>query len=67
MMRDTTLALGDGILMGKDPWELDYHVSATDISATSATTRCCLHPRPAGDGVEQCAERVFVANCLPAL
>ena len=27
MMRDTTLALGDGILLGKDPWELDYHVN----------------------------------------
>ena len=26
-MRDTTLALGDGILLGKDPWELDYHVN----------------------------------------
>ena len=27
MMRDTTLALGDGLLLGKDPWELDYHVN----------------------------------------
>ena len=29
MMRDTTLALGDGVLLGKDPWELDYHVNGT--------------------------------------
>ena len=27
MMRDTTLALGDGVLLGKDPWELDHHVN----------------------------------------
>eukprot|EP00038_Savillea_parva_P002713 m.116872 g.116872 ORF g.116872 m.116872 type:complete len:514 (-) comp10932_c0_seq2:1779-3320(-) len=27
MMRDTTLALGDGLLLGKDPWEIDYHVN----------------------------------------
>ena len=27
MMRDTTLALGDGVLLGKDPWEIDYHVN----------------------------------------
>lgn len=27
MMRDTTLALGNGVLLGKDPWELGYHVN----------------------------------------
>jgi len=27
MMRDTTVALGDGILLGKDAWEIDYHVN----------------------------------------
>ena len=27
MMRDTTLALGDGVLLGKDPWEVGDYVN----------------------------------------
>jgi len=40
MMRDTTLALGDGVLLGKDPWELDYHVNGVlhESCAASNTT-----------------------------
>ena len=26
-MRDTTLALNGGLPLGKDPWELGYHVN----------------------------------------
>jgi hypothetical protein len=56
MMRDTTLALGNGILMGKDPWELEYHVNGVlhescDADNTTINTLRCLstaaqaHPR----------------------
>lgn len=60
MMRDTTLALGDGILLGKDPWEVDYHVNGAlheSCAGSNGTINTLLNltavanasPRPGSD------------------